>query len=103
MSPKEQAAFDALKNENAYLKYQIEILNEQLQGNIHKLYGTSSEQSVENGQTTLFGQDKGVFKHPESTGKPNQNAPATSSKKEKFADKNHKITPGQRSNDSSRK
>ncbi|EHL95467.1 hypothetical protein HMPREF9103_02954 [Lentilactobacillus parafarraginis F0439] len=68
MSPKEQAAFDALKNENAYLKYQIEILNEQLQGNIHKLYGTSSEQSVENGQTTLFGQDKGVFKHPESTG-----------------------------------
>lgn len=68
MNPKEQAAFDALKNENAYLKYQIEILNEQLQGNIHKLYGTSSEQSVENGQTTLFGQDKGVFKHPESTG-----------------------------------
>lgn len=55
MSPKEQAAFDALKNENAYLKYQIEILNEQLQENIHKLYGTSSEQSVENGQTTLFG------------------------------------------------
>lgn len=67
---------DDLKKENAELRAinakqaeQIELLQEQVAYLTAKIFGKSSEQSPENGQTSLFDDDnQGVFNQPESTG-----------------------------------
>lgn len=71
-----QLEIDELKKENAELRAlvakqakQIELLQEQVNYLMSKLYGKSSEQTPEDGQTSLFEDDEnGVFEQPESTG-----------------------------------
>ncbi|EHL95533.1 hypothetical protein HMPREF9103_02949 [Lentilactobacillus parafarraginis F0439] len=71
-----QLEIDELRKENAELRAlvakqakQIELLQEQVNYLMSKLYGKSSEQTPEDGQTSLFEDDEnGVFEQPESTG-----------------------------------